>query len=234
MQFEILFGLTILVDIIKFILFLILLKNLIQYKNKRERPAYNLLVGFTILMFCLFLSRFFYIIFDFVLTKFNISLYPLSPNIWFWKLGSATSSIGLIHILYFLDKKIYNLKFKGIFGILPLIGAIILILFPIKNLEDFQILSFISIFFATGAIIVLIIFTDLIRKTVGSVRRMGIFIVTGLILWTIGGTFLNINIVNYFIEMIGNWIQIPIYIISAMIKIIGLILFSNGAIKLEI
>ncbi|MHA1339095.1 MAG: hypothetical protein ACTSRZ_04895 [Promethearchaeota archaeon] len=234
MQLEILLGLNICVASIKFILFLILLKELIQIKNKKERPGYNILMGFTILIFSLFLSRIFYMIFDFVFTKLDIKLYHLTPNIWFWKLGVAISALGTTYLLYHLDKKIYNYKFKGIFALLPIIGTAFILPFPINSTEDFQLLSGISIFFTIGAILILIIFADITRKTTGSIRKMAFYILIGLILWAIGGTLLNLNIVNFFIQISSESIQIPIYFISAAIKISGLILFANGALKFSI
>ena len=103
------------------------------YRREKKNENKNYFIrGACFMMFMLAISRIFYFIFDFYLTKFDNSLYYISPNIWIWKVGNFLSAISAAYLLYVIDKKVMQFKFKGSFAYIVFIVSMVQFFYPVN------------------------------------------------------------------------------------------------------
>ncbi|MHA1818946.1 MAG: hypothetical protein ACTSVC_00620 [Promethearchaeota archaeon] len=233
-EFKILLSLTMFIIILKFLITLFIGNKILKKKKEEGAVAFDFLFSVFIFMGALLISRIILTIFDYALTRFDIDVYYISPNIWFWKTGVVFGALGPAALLWVLDKKVMNFKFKGIFTYIIIIISMIVLAYPVHNEWDFQVVSFLIFFAGVGALLVLFIFGYIIKNSTGQVRTTAILILFGLIIWVAGGSIVNLSIVSYFVAIYGDSVQIPIYLISTILKSIGLIMFAYGSTRLTL
>ncbi|MHA1793670.1 MAG: hypothetical protein ACTSVI_13575 [Promethearchaeota archaeon] len=188
--------------------------------------AKTFLSSILILMICWFISRISYAIFDFVLTKFDMNLYPISPNIWYWKVGSLLGAFGIGIVLLVIDFKILGGKFKGILGIVVLGASVVQFFFPVNTLNDFYLVLAIGGIAGFATILIPILFFWIGLKTPG-LRKISWSIAFGAIIYMVGSLLPNANVV-IFLNSIGFNTGL-LYVLSTVAKAIGLIMMTYGA-----
>jgi hypothetical protein len=228
-NYIVILALTCVVLTVKLILILYLGRK-IHLKNKDANvTSSGLINAFFIVLIALFISRIFFSIFDFDLTYFNILYYTNSTNIWFWKIAIVISGLGYLYLMLFVDKKILQNKFKGIFAYLFIAGLIFIIVYSPQNSNDFSLMSTILAISMIGVIMIPLVFLYMAIKTPGEVRRTALTVFMGLALYLIGTLAVNEGIVGLMVQY-----EIVLYIISTACKSLGLILITIGATKLQI
>ena len=232
-EFYAILSITIGVVIVKSILSVLLLRKTIKAKQEGLQ-SYEFIGTIAILLICLVLSRIFLMIFDFSLTHFNLDSYYVGINPWFWKLGISFANFGMIPIVYVVDKKILQGKFKGIPAIWLFVGSLILLAYPVNSIQDFEVLSTVYIIASLGALIVPAVFIKMIRDTTGTLKTYSLVFLIGLILYTLAGLVVNAAILTQINELTGQPMEVFLYSLQAIFKIVGLVLFSYASSKLAI
>ncbi len=171
-------GLTLILLAVKGILCIYLGKKLLDNKWETGKWTFNFITAIFVLLLSFLISRVVYLYFDFFMTKLDADTYYLMPNILIWKWGVALSTIGFVVLLFFLDKKVLNLKLKGIPAYFVLGIIVLMLILPVNTLEDFVFVSSLGIVGGTSGIMVLVIFLY-IGITIPGLRRPAFWILAG-------------------------------------------------------
>jgi hypothetical protein len=149
------------------------------------------------------------------------------PNVFIWKIASFISLVGYAVFIFITDQKVLKFKYKGIIAYILLILAFILLLYPVNNAEDFQLVSTLEAFANVIAIIIPIFFFSLGWKP-SPYRRACLAIAFGVILYAIGAN-ITIELLLVSIEIsFGSESRIILYFLSLLLKVSGLFLYSYG------
>jgi hypothetical protein len=229
-EFTLFLTLTIIILLVKLSLAIYLSITIYGRKKATEKFSFDFLLSICILMFCLFISRLLYAIFDFSLTQFDTSKAHLVPSIIVWKCASLSASIGFAVVLYTLDKKIINFKLKGILAWITLGVAIIQFFYPVNTAEDFEVVSSMNIIANIAAIAFPVVFLYTGIKTPG-LRKISFTIAFGVIIYAIGSNLVIEAVLMPLREIYGPDIQITMYFLLFIFKTIGLLMFSYGVSK---
>ncbi len=224
-EYNLFLVLTIIILATKLSLSLYLAKKIYDRKKETGEFTFGFIFTVFILMICLFISRLFYLQFDFVYTKFDTNLFHTTPAIWFWKVGALVSMIGFALFFFTVDKKILGFKFKGIFTYLILVFAVIAFFYPVKNSRDFEIMSALLTVSNVVAIAIPILFFY-IGKNSDIYKKPAYLISIGIILFAFGS---NLNVETLILILVSNFgpgTRIFMYLISLIFKVSGLIIFS--------
>ena len=233
-EFYLFFVMTMLIIATKAILLFYVGRKLMAQKRETGSIKLSFSLGIFVLLLCLLISRLIYIYFDFVLTQFDASTYYIPPNYIYWKVAMLIASIGIAFMLYVTDKKVMNFKLKGIVALIPIIGAIIMLIYPINTADDFAFISGLSIV-STGAIAILLFFFIYVAvKSTGSVRKNALLIVVGGLLYAVAALIINESILTPLRIMFGNQIHIFIFFLFMALKISGLILMTYAFTKFSL
>ncbi|MGV9202903.1 MAG: hypothetical protein ACOC44_02660 [Promethearchaeia archaeon] len=213
--------------IVKFILILYLGKNVHEQKKKTGEYKVDFLFSVFILVIFLFISRIFFTYFDFFLTEFDSTTYYEFPNYLYWKMGVIFSSIGIAFVLYIVDRKVFNFKFKGIFTLIVIAGALIILFIPINSPTDFTTASFLLIFTQVGTVLIPLMFIYIALKTPG-LRKTALFIAIGFIFYGLAALLINESFVILMRDLFGSQAHIIMFFFFMVFKIIGLFLIARG------
>ncbi|MBN2152916.1 MAG: hypothetical protein JW839_15805 [Candidatus Lokiarchaeota archaeon] len=223
--YEIIFLLTLGLILVKLILGLYLAVK-VRRSKKEENPVAPLFIGTVmLLMFLWAVSRTLFMEFDFFLTKFVEATYPDFPNVWFWKFGSVFASVGVIAILFIVDKKILSNKFKGVFAYIMLAAAIVQFAYPVDDYADFVVASTIGIVGSATSFLIPILFLYIGKKTPG-LRRTAFTFAFGIIIYVLGGALVSASIIPMFYAL--GLSQTMVYLISTSMKVLGLLMVAYG------
>lgn len=233
-EFQLFFILTLLLLVTKGILLLFVGNKLIKKKREGGSISMDFVFGMFILLLSLFISRLFFVYFDFILTEFDSSAYYLFPNYLFWKMGMVITSIGIGILLFITDKKVLGFKLKGIFSYIAFIGAVIILLYPVNTANDFAFISGLSIITNGSIAILLLFFIYIAIKSTGDVRRNAIFIVIGGLTYALGSILVNEALLTQLRLAFGEEIHIVVFFLFILFKIIGLVFMSYAFTKFAI
>ncbi len=226
-KYVIIFYLTLVVILVKIIMAIYLAVRLRRSK-KEENPVAPIFMSSIMWVMVLWtISRIFFMIFDFILTQFNTAYYGIFPNPWFWKFGAMFASIGVIVVLWIIDRKILGNKFKGIFAIIMLASLVLMMLYPVNNFTpDFQTASLIGLVGSLMAFLIPILFLYIGIKTPG-LRKTAFLLAFGIIIYVLGGGLVSAAIIEIFTN--AGMTQELVYLISTSMKIVGLLMITVGA-----
>jgi hypothetical protein len=230
-EFQLLFIMTMLIIATKAICLIFVGKKLLDKRKEGEAIGLSFVFGIFILLLCLLISRLIYVYFDFILTEFDASRYYKFPNYIFWKLGTMAAAIGVGFLLFVADKRVLKFRLKGLVSLIPIIGAIIILIYPVSNSDDFAFISGLSIVTYGAIAILLIFFIYVAIKSPGEVRRNAILIVLGGILYFIGALLVNEALLTQLRLIFGEEIHILVFFLFMAFKISGLISMSYAFTK---
>jgi hypothetical protein len=195
-------------------------------KSKKEEKGIPLFIAAVmLLMFLWAISRTFFMLFDFFFTKFVELDYPKFPNVWFWKFGSLFGAIGVVAILFIVDKKILSNKFKGIFAYIMLSSTVIMMIFPVYTYPDFVMVSTIGFIGSATSLLVPILFLYIGIKTPG-LRKTAFIFTFGILIYVVGSAFVSASIIPIFYS--AGLTQTMVYAISTSMKVLGLSMMTYG------
>jgi hypothetical protein len=230
-NFYIIFALTLVVIAAKSILVVFTGKKLMINRKSDEKVASDFLFAVFILFSSMLISRIFFAIFDFYLTKFDVSNYWMVPNVTFWKLGIMIVSLGETYVVYIIDKKILNFKIKGIIELVMIVGIILVVAYPVNSPADFDIVSILTFIPNAGMILFPIVFIWLGRRSSGEVRNTSFALAWGAALYLIGSIFVNAGILNFLNSTFSASFDVFLYFIQTITKILGIVLIAYSASK---
>lgn len=230
-EFYMILGFTLITICIKLILTIYIGLRIHQKKKEEGVVGLEFITAVMIMIFALFLSRVFLTVFDYHYTKFDMDLYPNEPQIWFWKAGQLIATLGEAYVVFILDKKIYNFKFKGMISLLMIISAMALLLYPVHDLSGFEVLSILSVICMLGIAILPITFINIALKSSGELRRTAWMLVSGMLLFIIGSIIINASILNALQEAFDRSFDVLMFLIQTILKGIGMIMIAYAATK---
>jgi hypothetical protein len=235
-EYNLIFAFTLVLLAVKLFLIIFLTRRVILKKKQGEPIALNFSTSVLLLMICLFVGRIFFIVFDFFITYFDQNLYPYSPGIYVWKIGSVFFCLGPLFMLYFIDKNVFHFKLKKAPEIFVILAAILFLLYPVREgvVADFQFVSYLGFIAGLGLFLIPIAFIIIIRKTTGDIKRSAILIVVSLIIYVIGGLFVNEGILGPLALIYGDEIRVIMHLLTTIVKSSGLILFTYSAIRFHV
>lgn len=217
---------TILILIITISIALILFRKIFLKKKDSGRFSFDFIFAMFMLYISYFFSRLFYLIFDFILTQFNPTVYHYMPNIIFYKLGDFSISIGFFIVLYFIDKELLSYKMKRIPAILILIIGLVQLFYPVVSRLDFEVVVLLGY---VGFSVVLLIFSLFlyVGKKNQSLRKYAYMIAIGILLIPIGTVFASIA--ADIVELASI-----LYMIFFILLTIGIVIMGYGVLKFNI
>ncbi len=226
LEFNTFFIITIILIIFKFIVALYLGFKLYQRKQEEGKFNFGFIFSVFIMMLCLFFSRIFFFMFDFFLTELDPTHYYLIPNVYFWKVAMLIMAIGYASVLFVIDRRIIDFKFKGALAYIVIIVASIILFYQVSNSQDFELISLISFGINIIAITIPMLFLYIAYNSL-EYRRPAIILSLGVIIYAIGANILNEAVLSLLEGAIGD-IRIIIYFAALLLKISGLVLYSYG------
>ncbi|MHA1294341.1 MAG: hypothetical protein ACTSQJ_16985 [Promethearchaeota archaeon] len=229
-EYNFLFALYIVLLSTKLILVIYLGKKVIKRRKEEDFKAFDFIFSVFVLMICAFISRLLYFYFDFVLTKFDSDTFYLVPNVIIWKLAGFIGSLGFAFVLFTIDKKVLNFKFKGIFTYIIIATALFILFYPVNTSEDFEFVSALGLIPNLIGSVIPIIFLYIGIKTPG-LRKTAFIIAFGVIIYGIGANLVNEITIAPLREIYGHQVVILMFFLFLVFKITGLIMVSYGATK---
>ncbi len=223
--FELIFIFTLVIVLVKLALVVFMSIKIARKRREEKSVSFAFLASVLFLMICWLVSRLCYIYFDFFLTKFYTYLYYVSPNIWFWKAGSFIAAIGVAVVVWTVDRKILQNKFKGVLAIIMIAAAVTQLVYPVGDKSSFDTVSLIGIVGSLGAFLIPILFLWIGIKTPG-LRKIAFAIVFGTIIYVLGNSLPNSNILALFTGL--GMSPDLVYLVSTLMKTTGLILLAIG------
>ena len=227
-SFEYYFFLAITIAILSvtFIVALILGRKMLSKRKKTGKFSFDFIFAMFILLLAWFFSRFFYLIFDFILTQFDSDTYILMPNILFYKLGDISASIGIFTVLYVIDKDLLNFKMKRIPEILVIIISLLELFYPVNTKADFEVVSLLGYVGIVFVMFIFLLFLYVGKKT-PSLRKYAYMISIGIILIGIG------SVVASFASIIIELVSI-LYTIVFITLVSGIVIMGYGVLNFNI
>lgn len=231
-EFNLFLVLTIIVIITKLVLSPYLLKRVLNDKKKTGHLSYNFIFSLFILMVCLLISRLLFFYFDFILTRYDSDKYFLYPNIFFWKVAMFIAFLGYANLLFTIDKKAFDFKFKGILAYIIVASGLFILLYPINTNEDFNTVSMVFSMASLVGIVIPILFIIMGFKTQGDIRKGAFIFALGSILYLVSMNFVNTSVLELLGEMYGSQIRTTMFFLYLVFKVSGLILLTYGSIEI--
>lgn len=232
-EYFMIFGFTIMVLAVKLLMSGYMLRNIMKRRKEGQMVSTWFLWAFFILIFCLFISRVFYVLFDFYFTKFDMTTYYVYPNYWYWKMGNFFAGFGLIYMVFALDRRLLQFKLKGIIEIFMAGGLIAVMIYPIETMDDFNFVSVLYVIPLFGIVVLPLIFIKIARESTGDLRKISFSIIIGIILYTIASFAVNAAIVTALNEATSRSMDVLLYLIQTLLKMIGIVLLAYGASKFQ-
>ncbi|TXT66289.1 MAG: membrane protein of unknown function [Promethearchaeota archaeon] len=203
------------------------------YKKTKNQGkfTFDFIFGVFTLMICLLVSRLLYLFYDFFLTQFNPANF-LDPNaLTVWAFASLISTLGYSAAMFTVDYRVLHFRLKGIFAYIILGVGIFDFIYVMGGFvtteEAFDLVNGILIISNVLAIIIPIIFFYIGIKTTG-LRKTAFIIAFGVIIFSIGSSLVLQPIIAPLRDAFGDTIQIPIFFMFFLFKLIGLGMFSYG------
>lgn len=225
-EFNTFFILTIILLGSKIIIALYLGLKIYQRKQETGEFSYGFIFAVFIMIICLFASRFFYMIFDFVLTRLDPSAFYLLPNNYFWKIAVVISAFGYAFVLFIIDRDILEFKFKGVLSYILFGVSLVIFFIPVNSEADFGLVSSLLFIINIIAIALPILFFYIGIKE-EQYRSPAFLIAVGVIIYAIGANILVETIVAFFDNLVPGS-RIFVYFLSLILKISGISLFAYG------
>ncbi|TFF98091.1 MAG: hypothetical protein EU541_07320 [Promethearchaeota archaeon] len=230
-EYQVFYILTILLLVAKFSLSIYLGKK-IYAKSKREGQfSFDFIFGVFILMVCLFISRLLYFFYDFYLTEFNPQNFLNPTALLMWMFASLVSTIGYATAMFTVDYRVLHFRLKGIIAYLiigvGIFDSVWILGGFVKTQSDFELVSGLLMVANFLAIIIPIIFFYIGIKTMG-LKKISFIIAFGVIIFSIGSSIVLQPIIAPLRNTFGDLIQIPIFFIFFIFKLVGLAMFSWG------
>ena len=228
--YEIPFVLTLVVILVKIVLAGFLLAKIVRKRDEQNVFALNFIGSAFLFMVLAAISRVFYMVFDFFQTEFDEARYIEVPNIWFWKAGSLFSALGIIFIIWVLDKKILTNKLKGIPAYIMIVGILIQFLYPVNDFSDFEVITAIGMVKLVAFLIPILFFY--IGARAPGLRKIAFAIAIGVIVYTVGGSIVSATLITVFKDTFGLATG-AVYMISIGMKVAGLLAITYGAVHFK-
>lgn len=200
-------------------------------KKKDIIAGVKFLTGTATMIAGLLVSRIIFTYFDFVLTDFNENNYGLFPNYVYWKTAMFIAAITLIYLLWVLDKVVMENKFKGIPSIITVVVIIIVVFYPVNSLEDFKIISLLSMVVNLAALMIPGVFFYVGAHSSGAIRVHAFNIAIGILIYAIAAVVVNESIVAALDALLGFQTRALLWWISIIGKSVGLSMFSISSVK---
>ena len=226
-EYNLLYTLTIVLLIAKLILILYLGWEVYHKTKKAGKFSFDFQFSVLIVFVCMFFSRLLFAYYDFYLYRFDPDKLFIWPNIFVWKCATLIYSIGYANLLFTLDKRALNFKFKGILAYIVIIVGLIQFFYPVNSAEDFTFVSYFTYITNLAAIVIPIIFFYSGYKS-ERFRKYFYTIAIGVILYAIGANMVNETLLFPLRTAFGLEIIIVMYILSVIVKIVGLVMISWG------
>jgi hypothetical protein len=231
LEYNLFFILNILLLVAKLSLSIYLGKKVYEKAKKEGRFSFDFIFAVFILMICLFVSRLLYFYYDFFLIQFNPQNYLNPDALTVWTLASLISTIGYAIAMFTVDYRVLNFRLKGIVSYLIIGVGIFDTIWVLGGFvttsSHFELVSGLLMVANFLAIVIPIIFFYIGRKTTG-LRKVSYIIAFGVIIFSIGSSLVLQPIIAPLRQNFGDLIQIPIFFLFFLLKLIGLIMFSYG------
>mgnify|MGYP006288605489 CR=1 FL=1 len=120
-------------------------------------------------------------------------------------------------MLFTVDRKILQFKFKGIFAYVLLAAAIIQIVYPTSTPSDFDLISTIGVIGSLAAFMIPIFFFYIGAKT--GMKKIAWTIAFGTIVYTIGSSLVGETFIGVFLSV--GLTKDVIYLLHASLKALG-------------
>ena len=233
LQYNIILGLTLFIIFLKAVLLVYLGTKIWKRRQEASFVAGDFMSGVFIMILGLMISRIFYFIFDFHYTQFNMLLYPDAPQVWFWKMGQLVAGLGQVYLVYIIDKKILGGKFKGIPALFMIVGLIILFVWPVRNLDDFGLVSGLSVFPQAPVLLLPIVFISLAIKGSGELRKTSAMMIGAILCIIIAALAVNAGLVTALNNMVGEDVDVYLYFLQSGLKTGGYLLLISASQKFQ-
>ena len=232
LNFWIAYGLTIFIIIAKFTLSGYLFK---KYKSVETvgQHKLNFIMGMSLLIFGLGVSRSIYFYYDFYLTNYDPNLLFQVPNVYYWKTALFIGTIFSLPLLYVVERDVYQFKTKNIPTTILIIMAVIIFVFPIESKEDFEFVSLIGTLSFLIALLVPAAFIYIAIKTSGQLKKVSITLATAIIAYGIFSMLMSENILSALDNAMPG-IRTFMIILFPIGKVICLVLISYATINFRI
>jgi len=227
-EFQLFFVLTVILLIIKLMISIYLAREIYAKKQKSGHFSLDFLSSLFILIICMFISRVFYIQFDFVFTQFDPEKYHTFPSAQLWQIGSFIIMLGYGFFIFTVDKRLLDFKLKGILSYILIIVGIIILVYPINTSEDFGFVASLLLIGNLAGVVLIIIFIYIGIKT-PDLRKTFYSMAFGIIIYAIGANLVNTQILEMLMNAFGSEIQIVMILLFLIFKITGLTMVLYGA-----
>ena len=160
---------------------------------------------------------------------YDPNLFHTYPAILCWKIATLVSMIGYATFLFTIDRKILDFRFKGIFSYIIMGFALFAFFYPVNSSKDLEFLAIILLFANIVAIIIPILFFYIGRDQ--EYRKPAYMTAIGIIIFAIAANITNESLVHYIEVVFGQGTRIFLHLLSGILKVSGLLIFSYGITK---
>lgn len=227
---------TIAIIVFKAILSLYMAKKISQRRKEGVTTGLDFIQSIFVLVACLCIGRIFFAIFDFHYTQLNQIYYTEPMSVLFWKIAVAIATLGQAFLLFTVDRKIMQNKLKGIPALIMVIGTIVVCVYPVRQgvFEDFTIISTILALISLAMLYLFAIFIFIAKKSSGDIRKTALTFIFGFAIYMIAALMVNASVIESLTNLIGQPVEVAMYLIQTIMKMVGMFLLARGATKFSL
>lgn len=230
---QIVFYLTVFIVAVKAVMLVYIEAKIRKRKAEGNELSVAFMRGTWVMILSLLLSRLCYMYFDFVVTRFDQTVYHVGDNEWTWKAGMLIVGLGMAYIVWVVDRKILSFKFKGIFSYIIIAGAIFQVLYPIETEGDFGFVSTVGILPNLGMLVIFVVFINIAIKTSGAVRRTATVLIFAMLFIAVAALLVNAGLITALDGALGlvppASVDVYMYITQSIMKTVGITMLAVGA-----
>jgi hypothetical protein len=227
------FYATIIVIIAKFAIGAFIGRRVVIQAKDQEKRRFTFLAAAFLLFMCLAISRAIYFYYDFFLTNFVADQLWRQPQVFYWQAATAIAGYSSAFLLFVLERDIYRFKTCLIPTGAVIVTATVQLLFPIKSIDDFQLVSTIGLVGTLALLLAIITFIYLAIKSTGLLRKVCVVLMVGILLYAVAGMAMSENILSV-LEAAVPGIRTSIIVAVPIIKIFSFVIISWGAVHFQL
>ncbi len=159
-------------------------------------------------------------------------LWP-TPQVYFWQAATCIGGYGSAFILFVLERDVYRFKTCLIPTGIVVVVSTIQLLYPIKSLDDFQLVSTVGLIATLAMLLGIFTFIYLAIKSTGIMRKVCIALTIGVLVFAVAGMSMSENLLAALDAALPG-ARTFVIVAVPILKIVSFVIISWGAVHFQL
>ncbi len=227
------FYATICVIVVKFAIATFIGRRVFLQSKGQSKHRLSFMGAAFLLILCLGISRSIYFYYDFFLTNFIPAMLWPTPQVYFWQAATCIGGYGSAFILFVLERDVYRFKTCLIPTGIVVVVSTIQLLYPIKSLDDFQLVSTVGLIATLAMLLAIFTFIYLAIKSTGIMRKVCIALMIGVLVFAVAGMSMSENLLAALDAALPG-ARTFVIVAVPILKIVSFVIISWGAVHFQL